>query len=199
MGLLSHFESLRERFRRYLIRRRLGIVIPADVYLAPTAQFQLSSDGWLFGGTIQIGKGVRISDGVILAAYGGSIMLEENVYVGPYCVLYGHGGLRVGRDSLIAAHSVLIPGNHQFADPHAPIRTQGVASVGITIGKDVWIGCGARILDGVDIGDGCIIGAGAVVNRSIEANSIAVGVPARVIGRRGQAPRVAAGTTSTLR
>ena len=196
MGFLSHFDGLRERYRRYLIRRRLGIVIPADVYLAPTAQFQLASDGWHFGGTIRIERGVRISDGVILAAFGGSIVLEENVYVGPYCVLYGHGGLRVGRDSLIAAHSVLIPGNHRFTDPKEPIRNQGVASVGITIGKDVWIGCGARILDGVNIGDGCVIGAGAVVNRSIEANSIAVGVPARVIGRRGRAAHAAASTTA---
>ena len=197
--MLSFFQRVRNRIRRYAIERRVGIVIPNDVYLAPTVQFQLAADGWHAGGTIRIEHGVRISDGVILSPFGGSIVLEENVYVGPYCVLYGHGGLRIGRDSMIAAHSVLVPSSHRFDDPAEPIRSQGEASAGITIGKDVWIGCGARILDGVSLGDGCVIGAGAVVNRSIEANSIAVGVPARVIGRRGADKRAAiASTTGVL-
>lgn len=42
-----------------------------------------------------------------------------------------------------------------------------------------------RVLDGVTIGKGSVIGAGAVVTKSIPPYSIAVGVPAKVIGRRG--------------
>jgi acetyltransferase-like isoleucine patch superfamily enzyme len=41
-----------------------------------------------------------------------------------------------------------------------------------------------RVLDGVTIGEGCVIGAGAVVNKNIPPYSIAVGVPAKVIGQR---------------
>ena len=51
----------------------------------------------------------------------------------------------------------------------------------ISIGNDVYIGVNAVILAGVSIGNRCIIGAGAVVTKSIPANSVAVGVPARVV------------------
>lgn len=51
----------------------------------------------------------------------------------------------------------------------------------ITIGNDVYIGNRVMILPGVNIGNRCIIGAGAIVTRDIPDNSVAVGVPARVI------------------
>ena len=43
------------------------------------------------------------------------------------------------------------------------------------------IGSGANILPGVSIGDNSIIGAGSVVIKDIPANSVAVGIPAKVI------------------
>lgn len=51
----------------------------------------------------------------------------------------------------------------------------------ITIGNDVYIGVRTVILPGVSKGNRCIIGAGSVVARSIPDNSVAAGVPARVI------------------
>lgn len=52
----------------------------------------------------------------------------------------------------------------------------------ISIGDDVFVGVNSIILPGVDIGNRCVIGAGSVVTRSIPDGSVAVGVPARVIG-----------------
>ena len=51
----------------------------------------------------------------------------------------------------------------------------------IIVGNNVHIGTGATIMPGVVIGDNCIIGCDAVVTKSIPNNSIAAGVPARVI------------------
>ena len=51
----------------------------------------------------------------------------------------------------------------------------------IVVGNNVFIGADAIILPGVTIGNNCIIGCGAVVTRDIPDNSVAVGVPARVI------------------
>lgn len=51
----------------------------------------------------------------------------------------------------------------------------------ITVGNDVYIGNNVLILPGVKIGNNVVIGAGAVVARDIPDNSVAVGVPARVI------------------
>ncbi|WP_251043893.1 DapH/DapD/GlmU-related protein [Arthrobacter sp. ISL-48] len=54
----------------------------------------------------------------------------------------------------------------------------------VDIGRDVWIGASSIILGGVVVGEGSVIGAGAVVTRDIPSYSIAVGNPARVVGRR---------------
>lgn len=51
----------------------------------------------------------------------------------------------------------------------------------ISVGNNCYLGNNVIILPGVNIGDNCIIGAGAIVSRDIPKNSVAVGVPARVI------------------
>lgn len=51
----------------------------------------------------------------------------------------------------------------------------------VSIGNNVYIATNVTILKGVTIGDNCIIGAGSVVNKSIPSNSVAVGVPCRVV------------------
>ena len=51
----------------------------------------------------------------------------------------------------------------------------------ITVGDNVYIGNNVIILPGVSIGNNVVVGAGAVVTKSIPNNSVAVGIPARVI------------------
>jgi acetyltransferase-like isoleucine patch superfamily enzyme len=51
----------------------------------------------------------------------------------------------------------------------------------ITVGNNVFIGINAVIMPGVTIGDNVVIGSGAVVTRDIPSNSVAAGVPARVV------------------
>jgi acetyltransferase-like isoleucine patch superfamily enzyme len=79
---------------------------------------------------------------------------------------------------------VIIPANHGFERIDVPMNTQPLTKKGIVIGEDVWIGSGCRILDGVHIGGGSVIGAGSVVTKNIGPYSIALGVPARIVGSR---------------
>lgn len=51
----------------------------------------------------------------------------------------------------------------------------------ITVGNDVYIGFRTMIMPGVKIGNRCIVGAGSIVTKDIPDNSVAVGVPCRVI------------------
>ena len=60
-----------------------------------------------------------------------------------------------------------------------------------TLGNNVVVGAGAKIIGGFKIGDGSRIGAGSVVVREVPPNSVVVGVPGRVTYRDGQ--RVAGG------
>ena len=57
----------------------------------------------------------------------------------------------------------------------------------MSIGDGVWIGAGAKILDGVEVGSHAVIGAAAVVREHVPAGAIAVGIPARVVGSRAAA------------
>lgn len=50
-----------------------------------------------------------------------------------------------------------------------------------TIGDNVTIGAGARLLGGITIGDNALIGANAVVTKDVPANSTAIGIPARIL------------------
>jgi serine O-acetyltransferase len=52
-----------------------------------------------------------------------------------------------------------------------------------TIGNNVYIGAGAKIIGKISVGDGARIGANAVVTQDVPANFTAVGVPARIIAR----------------
>jgi len=163
---------------------RPGVQIASSTYIAKSAMIQTDSDGCSFGGRILVSDGVTISDGVILATYGGAIEIEANAYIGPYCVLYGHGGLAIGRNTMIGAHTVIVPANHGFARIDVPMNAQPLTQKGINIGEDVWIGAGCQVLDGARIGNGAVIGAGSVVTKNIEAYGIARGVPATVVGSR---------------
>ena len=55
----------------------------------------------------------------------------------------------------------------------------------IDIGQDVWIAAGVKVLKGSVIRDGAILGAQSLVKGSISENSIAVGIPAKEIKKRG--------------
>jgi acetyltransferase-like isoleucine patch superfamily enzyme len=136
-------------------------------------------------GGIAFGEQTSLGPFVVVETRGGQIRIGARSTVGPFCVLYGHGGLDIGNDCLIASHVVFVPENHVFARTDIPIREQGGTRKGIRIGDDVWLATGAVVLDGVSIGRGAVIGAGAVVTRDIPDYAIAVGVPARVVGRRG--------------
>ncbi|MBY0459606.1 MAG: acyltransferase [Gemmataceae bacterium] len=108
-------------------------------------------------------------------------ILEENVYVGPRCIL---GLVHLERDVLIGP-CVQIPSGgqtHYFDDPTRPIREQGGERKLVTVGAGSWIGAGAIVL--ADVGKGTVVAAGSVVTKPLPDNVIAGGVPAKVIRDR---------------
>ena len=113
---------------------------------------------------IRVGQGLAINRNVIVDASQGEITIGDHVAIGP--------------------NSVLRAANHVFADPGVPVKEQGHQGGYIHIGEDCWLGASVVVLRNVTIGQGSVIGAGAVVTRDIPPYSIAVGVPAKVVGRR---------------
>ena len=138
---------------------------------------------------IRIGDGTLIERGVDIKVHRmGTIEIGANTHIGPYTCLSGKS-ISIGKNCLIASHSGIYAGNHNFSDCTRPIRGQGIIykEKGIVIEDDCWLGSGVRVVDGVTLGRGSVIGAGAVVTKDIPPYSVAVGVPAKVISQRHDA------------
>lgn len=170
-------------WRRIWRLRLQGIELNAPVYLGTGISGRLGFNAGR--GHIHIENGARLEQGIILHAYGGSIRIGSNVFIGPYSVVYGNGGVDIGDDVLISMHCRILSSNHTIPIRDRCIRWEPDILRPTKIGRDVWLGAGVTVLGGVSIGDGCVVGAGAVVSRDIPPFSIARGIPARVVDQRG--------------
>lgn len=111
--------------------------------------------------------------------YGYNIEIGENFYSNHNLVILDGAKVEIGDNVFIAPNCCITTAGHPI---NIDERNRGLEyAYPIKIGNNVWIGAGANILPGVTIGDNVTIGAGSVVNKSIPANSIAVGNPCKVI------------------
>lgn len=133
------------------------------------------------GRTIRLGNNTHIAANSFLH---GPIILGEGVSINQSVTLDGgRSGISIGDHTRIAAQVCMFAFNHGMAVDRL-IQEQPVTSLGITIGKDVWIGASVSIVDGVAIGDRAIVGMGSVVTKDVPAGTKVAGNPAKVIGTR---------------
>ncbi|MCC7416665.1 MAG: acyltransferase [Acidobacteria bacterium] len=133
---------------------------------------------------IRIGSGVFVGRNTILSCKSGDIELGDGVNIGFNCEVFSASRVSIGRNTLLAAYTYVIGGDHDAGDRTLSVLEQARISRGVEIGEGAWLGAGAKILDGVRIGDRAIVGAGAVVRDHVAAGAVAVGVPARTLPAR---------------
>ena len=138
---------------------------------------------------ITIGNGVFLGRGTILSCKDGDITLGDHANLGFHCEIFSGSTVTVGAHALLAAQVYLVGGGHAFEASDAAVVDQPRTSRGIQLGDNVWLGAGAKVLDGVRIGTDVVVGAGAVVNADLPDGAIAAGVPARILRSRGDAAR----------
>ncbi len=122
-----------------------------------------------------------ISFGTILSKRGTRI--GRRVYIGQHCSL---GLVTLAEDALLASHVDVLSGaaQHRFERLDIPVREQGGEVKRVIVGRDAWIGERAVVM--ADVGEQSVVGAGSVVVHAVPARAIAVGVPAKVVGARGE-------------
>jgi acetyltransferase-like isoleucine patch superfamily enzyme len=108
---------------------------------------------------------------------GKNTVLGERVFINMGCKFQDQGGIFIDEGALIGHNVVLATLNHELN----PENRQSMTYAPIHIGKNVWIGANATVLQGVTIGDGAVAAAGAVVTKDVEPNTIVGGVPAKWI------------------
>jgi maltose O-acetyltransferase len=111
--------------------------------------------------------------------YGINTSIGARTFINFNAVFLDCNRITIGEDCQIA------PGVQFYTATHpldSKTRKSGLESAHpITIGNNVWLGGNVIICPGVTIGDNTVVGAGAVVTKSLPANVLAVGNPARVI------------------
>jgi maltose O-acetyltransferase len=110
------------------------------------------------------------------------IDLGNNVSINDGVYLNGLGGIVIGDDVSISAGAIIVS---TMIDPVCFLQKKIHLSKKITVGNNVQIGAGAKILGGISIGNNVIVGAGSVVTKNIEDNVIVVGNPARILRKLG--------------
>ncbi|WP_300735926.1 DapH/DapD/GlmU-related protein [uncultured Alistipes sp.] len=113
----------------------------------------------------------------LYADFGKNITFGENVFVNACCHFQDHGGVTIGDGCQIGHNVVFATLNHGLR-PEARSHTWPAP---IVLGRNVWVGSNATILQGVTIGDNAVVAAGAVVTKDVAANTVVGGVPARII------------------
>lgn len=114
--------------------------------------------------------------------FGRNITVGRDVFINAGCHFQDHGGVTIGDGCQIGHNVVFATLNHGLS----PEDRQNTYPAPIVLGRNVWVGSNATILQGVTIGDNAVIAAGAVVTKDVEPATIVGGVPAKVIRRIGQ-------------
>lgn len=103
--------------------------------------------------------------------------LSNGIFLGPATVL--NAKARIGEGAIINSGSIIE--HHGDIGAFVHIAPGATIAGSVRVGDFSIIGAGAVVLPGVSVGKYVSIGAGAVVTRDVRDNSVAVGVPARVI------------------
>ena len=165
-----------------------------DAFIHPNALCESRAIGpgtrvWAFAHILpeaRIGSDCNICDGVFV---------ENDVVIGDRttvkCGVQLWDGVRLGNDVFVGPNATftndLFPRSRQRPEQYAQTIVEDGAS----------IGANATLLAGITIGRGAMIGAGAVVTRSVPANAVVVGNPARIRGYvTTDAPKAARGDST---
>ena len=109
--------------------------------------------------------------------FGRHIQIGKNVFINHACTFLDLGGITIEDNVMIGPKVNLITENH----PLDPARRKSLDLKSILVKRNAWIGAAATILRGVTIGENAVIAAGAVVTKNVPGNTIAGGIPAKII------------------
>jgi acetyltransferase-like isoleucine patch superfamily enzyme len=144
---------------------------------------------------VKLGKDVKIFDFVNLygceigdgSKVGTFVEIQKNAVIGKNCKISTHTFICEGvhiDDNCFIGHNVTFINDKypRSTNPDGSMQTEEDWKLEETwVGKGVSIGSSATILCGITIGENSIIGAGSVVTKNIPANTIAAGVPAKIL------------------
>ncbi len=144
---------------------------------------------------VTLGKGVKLAKFINLygcaigdeSKVGAFVEIQKNARVGARCKISSHTFICEGvtiEDNVFVGHGVVFINDlyPRATTPDGELQTEQDWSVAPTlIKRGASIGSGSTILANIVIGENAIVGAGSVVTKSVPANAIVAGNPARML------------------
>ena len=171
-----------------------GIVVrhPGRIHLGRSV---VISEGCILDGrhgtaeqSIQLGDNVILSNNVMLSCKNGTISIGNDTGINAQAIIQSTNDcpVSIGRDCIIGQRCLVIGGGSYHMDRlDIPIRKQGIRDDGgIVLADNVWLGGNVTVLGGVTMESGSVAAAGAVLTKSVPADSVSMGVPARTVRNR---------------
>ncbi len=166
------------RYRSMKNKAKLG-ELGSDVFFEKDVQLMRYPKNIFLGSGLVVKSGARICPCNKQA----TIKIGDNTTVGYHTFLFASASIEIGANCLIAPFVYIVDSDHGI-EKSTLINQQPNITAKITIGNDVWLGTGCKILKGVTIGDGAVIAAGALVKSDVPAYAIYGGIPAKEISQR---------------
>jgi acetyltransferase-like isoleucine patch superfamily enzyme len=143
---------------------------------------------------IKIGINAHIQGELLVFAYGGSIEIGNNCFVGENSRIWSGEKIVIGSHVLISHnvniidtnsheldHMLRAQGFKKLIEEGHPKEKESILTAPIIIEDYAWISFNVVILKGVKIGKGAIIGAGSVVTKDVEEFTFVAGNPAKFV------------------
>jgi len=171
-GMSASIKRRHESIRKELadeMQKKYDRVLPLDEMLL---------DRWKKADLLGFGEKTSVYENVYIY---GRPEVGKKVWVGPFVVLDGSGGLKIGDGCDISCGAMIF--THSTHLRCVSKGNMGIEKKPVKIGDYVYVGSGAIILPGVTIGNHSIVGAGATVTKDVPAFTVVMGVPARTVGK----------------
>jgi acetyltransferase-like isoleucine patch superfamily enzyme len=134
---------------------------------------------------ITVGQGVLLGRGAHVRVRNGTIEIGNRSRIGPFSFVGTTQHIGIGEDVTTGPLCSIGLLTKDDSDANLANTQRGtIQKGGVILGNGVALGGNVVILDGVEIGRGSVIGAGSVVTKDIPDESVAFGVPARVVRKR---------------
>ena len=179
MNVRRAFELIYDEVSAFNLRVLAAVILTAPL---PATAFARSRGEILKVVGFRIGRGTAFST---LPSLSGDGPIHQRLWIGSdcwfnrECALELGAAITIGKHVLVGPQTMFLTTTHTIGD--SDHRCGERQCLPVVVGDGAWIGARVLVLPGVTVGAGAVIAAGAVVNRDVPPNSIAAGVPAKVV------------------
>ncbi len=136
-------------------------------------------------GNVSIGNDTNISEfAYINTMPTGKIEIGEDCHINIYNIIGSSKKVEIKDHALFAAGVKITDASHSIKDIDVLIKKADIESKSMVIEENCWLGFDVNVIMGGAIGKNSVIGSKSLVNSQISSDSIAVGIPAKVIKKR---------------